>query len=182
MCPYIFDVCCSKCHYHAGQQRTDGGARRSADTVHMPSGLIIEPGSTQSPWMWRRLWVADDCNAVLALSSEPEPLKFWLWASNALVVQPLLWFNASPERLSSLSCASSCKVMKKHRIWLQVPLDGLSRVPGSSVHHPRNIHGEPGTHVQQEELFCRWITSGLPETAGRFCIVVWSNDLTRQLA
>lgn len=54
----------------------------------MPSGLIIEPGSSQSAWSWRRLWVADDCSAVLALSSEPEPLKFWLWASNSLVVNP----------------------------------------------------------------------------------------------
>ncbi|KAK9826605.1 hypothetical protein WJX74_005156 [Apatococcus lobatus] len=74
-----------------------GQQRHTADTVHMPSGLIIEPGSTQLPWTWRRLWVADDCSAVLALSSEPEPLSFWLWASNALVgPQEFQWQNLAP--------------------------------------------------------------------------------------
>ena len=71
----------------AGKANPDGvGGRRGPDPVQLASGLVIESGSTKLGWTWRRLWVADDCSAVLALSSETEPSNFWLWASNALVV------------------------------------------------------------------------------------------------
>ena len=68
------------------QQQQPNAANKSF--TRLPSGLVIE--RTGGAWNWKQLFVADDGQSIVALSTHEEAADLWLWtASHAALAQHL---------------------------------------------------------------------------------------------